>query len=220
MLLTFFDDAPVVPCPVSTPTAEYQTVTFVSDDGATLSARYIRPVGNKRVPTVLMCPRRAGRPVRGWHHMTRFVALGYAVFALENRAEADAQTQFADAQAGRTRGAQPAHNLKPDSLGRGPGRHARDCRRRQTASACCQMRGAEPALHGRICRLCAICRAARFCPLLMGTSGMDTIAPPDAQNAVYDAASCDKKRYIYVKYIHERINAFEDRVLAFFHPMV
>ena len=44
----------------------------------------------------------------------------------------------------------------------------------------------------------------------MGTSGMDTIAPPDAQNAVYDAASCDKKRYIYVKYIHERINAFED----------
>lgn len=31
--------------------------------------------------------------------MTRFVALGYAVFALENRAEADAQTQFADAQA-------------------------------------------------------------------------------------------------------------------------
>ena len=41
----------------------------------------------------------AGRPVRGWHHMTRFVALGYAVFALENRAEADAQTQFADAQA-------------------------------------------------------------------------------------------------------------------------
>lgn len=98
MLLTFFDDAPVVPCPVSTPTAEYQTVTFVADDGATLSARYIRPVGNKRVPTVLMF-HDAGRPVRGWHHMTRFVALGYAVFTLENRAEADAQTQFADAQA-------------------------------------------------------------------------------------------------------------------------
>ena len=49
---------------------------------------------------------------------------------------------------------------------------------------------------------------------------MDTVAPPDAQNAVYDAAACSKKRYIYAKYIHERINAFEDRVLAFFHPMV
>ena len=74
------------------------------------------------------------------------------------------------------------------------------------------MRGAEPD--------CAQYAAQLVCPLLMGTSGMDTIAPPDAQNAVYDAASCDKKRYIYVKYIHERINAFEDRVLAFFHPMV
>ncbi len=26
-----------------------------------------------------------GRGIRGWHHMTRFVALGYAVVALENR---------------------------------------------------------------------------------------------------------------------------------------
>lgn len=161
MLLTFFDDAPVVPCPVSTPTAEYQTVTFVADDGATLSARYIRPVGNKRVPTVLMF-HDAGRPVRGWHHMTRFVALGYAVFALENRAEADAQTQFADAQAAARAALSLPTTLNLITWGRGPGRHARDCRRRQTASACCQMRGAEPALHGRICRLCAICRAARL----------------------------------------------------------
>ena len=65
---------------------------------------------------------------------------------------------------------------------------------------------------------CAQYAAQLACPLLMGTSGMDTVAPPSAQDAVFDAATCAKKRYVYAKYIHERINAFEDRVLAFFHP--
>ena len=216
--MTFFDDAPVVPCPVSTPTAEYQTVTFVSDDGATLSARYIRPVGNKRVPTVLMF-HDAGRPVRGWHHMTRFVALGYAVFALENRAEADAQTQFADAQAAARAALSLPTTLNLIAWGEGLGGTlaiAAAAKQPQHVVKC----AAQNPLCTGVYADCAQYAAQLVCPLLMGTSGMDTIAPPDAQNAVYDAASCDKKRYIYVKYIHERINAFEDRVLAFFHPMV
>ncbi|MFR5796242.1 MAG: alpha/beta hydrolase family protein [Christensenellales bacterium] len=82
-------------------------MTFVSDDGATLSARYIRPVGNKRVPTVLMFPR-CGPPRSRLAPHDAFRRAGYAVFALENRAEADAQTQFTDAQvAARARSACP-----------------------------------------------------------------------------------------------------------------
>ena len=218
MLLTFFDDAPVVPCPVSTPTAEYQTVTFAADDGATLSARYIRPVGNKRVPTVLMF-HDAGRPVRGWHHMTRFVALGYAVFALENRAEADAQTQFADAQAAARAALSLPTTLNLNAWGEGLGGTLAIAAAAKQPQHVIKCAAQNPLCTGAYAD-CAQYAAQLVCPLLMGTSGMDTIAPPDAQNAVYDAASCNKKRYIYVKYTHERINAFEDRVLAFFHPMV
>lgn len=153
--------APVVPCPVSTPTAEYQTVTFVSDDGATLSARYIRPVGNKRVPTVLMF-HDAGRPVRGWHHMTRFVALGYAVFALENRAEADAQTQFADAQAAARAALSLPTTLNLIAWGEGLGGTLAIAAAAKQPQHVVKCAAQNPLCTGRICRLCAICRAARL----------------------------------------------------------
>ena len=217
LLLTFFDDAPAVPCPAATPTAEYQTVTFTADDGAMLSARYIHPVGGKRVPTVLMF-HDAGRPVRGWHHMTRFVALGYAVFALENRAEADAKTQFADAQAAARAALSLPTTLNLMTWGEGLGGTlaiAAAAKQPQHVIKC----AAQNPLCTDAYADCAVYAAKLACPLLLGISGMDTVAPPDAQNAVYDAAACSKKRYIYAKYIHERINAFEDRVLAFFHPM-
>ena len=179
MLLTFFDDAPVVPCPVSTPTAEYQTVTFVSDDGATLSARYIRPVGNKRVPTVLMF-HDAGRPVRGWHHMTRFVALGYAVFALENRAEADAQTQFADAQAAARAALSLPTTLNLIAWGEGLGSTLAIAAAAKQPQHVVKCAAQNPLCTGTYAD-CAQYAAQLVCPLLMGTSGMDTIAPPDAQ---------------------------------------
>lgn len=67
------------------PMARYFQLTFPGTDGTTLQARYICPVSGRRVPVVLMF-HDYGRGVRGWHHMTRFIALGYAVAALENRA--------------------------------------------------------------------------------------------------------------------------------------
>ena len=161
----------------------------------------------------------AGRPVRGWHHMTRFVALGYAVFALENRAEADAQTQFADAQAAARAALSLPTTLNLIAWGEGLGGTLAIAAAAKQPQHVVKCAAQNPLCTGTYAD-CAQYAAQLVCPLLMGISGMDTIAPPDAQNAVYDAASCDKKRYIYVKYIHERINAFEDRVLAFFHPMV
>lgn len=67
------------------PCAEYYTLNYPAEDGVLLQARYICPSTEYKVPTVLMF-HDYGRGVRGWHHMTRFLALGYAVLALENRA--------------------------------------------------------------------------------------------------------------------------------------
>ena len=68
------------------PCARYSEVSFKLGDDA-VHARLIEPVGRDRaselVPLCLMF-HDIDRPVRGWHHMTRFVAMGYAVLALDD----------------------------------------------------------------------------------------------------------------------------------------
>lgn len=66
------------------PVAEYYMLRLTAADGSPLQARYICPVKGGAVPTVLMF-HDYGRGIRGWHHMTRYAALGFAVLALENR---------------------------------------------------------------------------------------------------------------------------------------
>ena len=68
------------------PCARYSEVFFELGDDA-IHARLIEPVGrarvSERVPLCLMF-HDIDRPVRGWHHMTRFAAMGYAVLALDD----------------------------------------------------------------------------------------------------------------------------------------
>ena len=68
------------------PCARYSEVSFELGDDA-IHARLIEPVGrarvSERVPLCLMF-HDIDRPVRGWHHMTRFAAMGYAVLALDD----------------------------------------------------------------------------------------------------------------------------------------
>lgn len=64
--------------------ASHFELTFPGTDGTPLHARYIQPAAPSPAPAVLMY-HDYGRSVRGWHHMTRFAALGYCVVALENR---------------------------------------------------------------------------------------------------------------------------------------
>ena len=73
------------PVELGNPCATYAQLETVGLDGEPLNARLVRPVGDGLHPVMLMF-HDAMRGVRGWHHMTRFVALGYAVLALENRA--------------------------------------------------------------------------------------------------------------------------------------
>lgn len=66
------------------PIASYYELSLPGTDGEILRARYICPTSGTPAPTVLMY-HDYGRGIRGWHHMTRFLALGFAVIALENR---------------------------------------------------------------------------------------------------------------------------------------
>ena len=58
---------------------ERLTVTF---DGRSVTARVIRPAADGVHPLLLMY-HDLNRGVRGWHHMTRFLALGFGVVAPE-----------------------------------------------------------------------------------------------------------------------------------------
>ena len=62
------------------PLAVYETMRL-SYGGRSLNARCIHPADGKRHPLVLMY-HDLNRGVRGWHHMTRFLAFGYGVAAL------------------------------------------------------------------------------------------------------------------------------------------
>ena len=82
------------PAGFDTPVATYERLTFAAADGAELHARYVCPRGAggadrggavaPRVPTVVMTHDVTCGP-RGWHHLTRFAAIGHAVVELERR---------------------------------------------------------------------------------------------------------------------------------------
>lgn len=67
--------------------ALYYDLTFTSFDGEKIYAKYIRPVHQNKVPVVLDF-HRYGERSRGWHHLTRYVALDYAVVAMDCRGQA------------------------------------------------------------------------------------------------------------------------------------
>lgn len=69
---------------LDSPAATYRQLAFPSTDGRMLRARYVAPKCQGLVPTAVMF-HDFGRGPRGWLHLTRFVAMGYAVLQLENR---------------------------------------------------------------------------------------------------------------------------------------
>ena len=75
---------PAVSCaPVAfgNPCGVYERLT-VTLDGRSVTARVIRPAADGVHP-LLMMYHDLNRGVRGWHHLTRFLALGFGVVALE-----------------------------------------------------------------------------------------------------------------------------------------
>lgn len=78
-------DLSLTPVELGNPCGRYTELSLAGMDGKPVCARLVKPVGEGPYPVILMF-HDANRGVRGWHHMTRFVALGYAVAALQNRA--------------------------------------------------------------------------------------------------------------------------------------
>lgn len=209
------------------PCARYSEVSFELGDDA-IHARLIEPVGrarvSERVPLCLMF-HDIDRPVRGWHHMTRFAAMGYAVLALDDDvAGADdlrrgiSSPAFVERVRWGCALAKVARNLDgmdPDRIfawGEGLGGgvalavSALDERGLACTAVANPLPGGLEALSSRV-------RGS----VLMGTSLMDTVSDPKDQFAVFNGLECDRRHIIYAKYVHERINAFENEVVDFFN---
>ena len=224
------------------PGASYAEACIPVADGAPVRARLIMPrayespssAGERAhrdgagVPLVLAF-HDAGRPVRGWHHLARFAALGCAVLALDagtvppgdavDALPALAAPALATAQAGF--GLPGVDAARACTWGEGLG----GALALIVAAAWPERIGAcavqnpfpldDPALPDHVDAACLVTRLR--CRLLVGTALMDELAPAEAQAALANGAagSCRARQIFYSKFAHERINDFEDEVLRF-----
>ena len=196
--------------------AVYSEISFTGTDGETLKARYIRPVGEGKSPLVLFFHAES-IPMRGWHYMTRFIALGYAVFALENRKNVPFEQQVQDAFCAAQIGFHLPHTDEKqvfalgDSLG---GTLAIAVSAFFPIAKCIT----QNPLAGGDYTACVGFASLLNQPFLMATSGMDEVSTPETQVPVYAVVPAHKKHFLYPKFIHERINHFEDQMIVFLHP--
>ena len=209
------------------PCARYSEVSFELGTDV-VHARLIEPAGCTRasecVPLCLMF-HDVDRPVRGWHHMTRFVAMGYAVLALDDDVVGVGDLQRGIASSAfveRVRWgcavakvARDLDGIDPDRIfawgeGLGGGIALAVSALDEQGLSCTAI--ANP-LPGGLEALSSRVRGS----VLMGASLMDTVSDPKGQFAVFNGLECDRRHIIYAKYAHERINAFENEVVDFFN---
>lgn len=270
------------PAGFDTPVATYERLTFAAADGAELHARYVCPrgaggadrggAGAPRVPTVVMTHDVTCGP-RGWHHLTRFAAIGNAVVELERRPwsgdvcagweRGPAALQMTRLIEDMARTAQAAASLPRTDVARlsawGEGlagalaidaAAALDAcdgavRLRRVAAlnpmpadvrATWEAGGSRLVYagvrdHFRVEDPTAAQAAALFSALdyvdaanmatllrgslLLGTSLMDDAALPQSQYAVFNRAPGEKRHITYPKWGHERVNDFEDALMAY-----
>lgn len=209
------------------PCARYSEVS-IELGGYVVHGRLIEPLGQARasefVPLCLMF-HDIDRPVRGWHHMTRFAAMGYAVLALDDDVAGADDLQRGIASPAFVRRvrwgcalAKVARNLDgmdPDRIfawgeGLGGGVALAVSALDEWGLACTAVANPIP---GGLEALSSRVRGS----VLMGTSLMDAASDPKGQFAVFNGLECDRRHIIYAKYAHERINAFENEVVDFFN---
>lgn len=218
------------PVQLGNPCAVYEKLHITTEYGETVTARYIRPAGDAASYPTLLMYHDMGREVRGWHHMTRFAGIGYAVIALENRIGTDVTMETIDkatlercyvdaltvAKAALLLPETNTAQLAAWGEGFGGGLAL-------AVSAVLPQKVRCAALHPMPAELPAawsyldVENFACFlhAPLLLGTALMDETASPWGQYACYNCASCEKRHLVYPKYTHERINAFENEHLKF-----
>lgn len=221
--------------------AIYEKMTIPSDYGE-IHARCIRPTGEGRYPLVLMF-HDLHRGIRGWHHMTRFIAQGYAVIALDEEPsnvdwkihpeklnlEARYEKALLLAKVACTLPFVNSEKIVTWGEGFGGGLAMVVSAILPQDSKCAALH-LMPADFRGMCRNVSedvLCKMdyvdlVNFAPLmhgkfLMGTALMDQLSPAEGQYACYHRVECDKEHLIYPKYDHERINFFENEMLKFMH---
>ncbi|NMD45122.1 MAG: acetylxylan esterase [Clostridiales bacterium] len=220
-------------------TAIYENMCIISD-GREIHARCIQPRGDGKYPLVLMF-HDLSRGVRGWHHMTRFIAQGYAVIALnEEKSDLDwlkspenidFQRRYAaaitlTAVAIRLPYVQAKRIVTwGEGLGAGLAIVAAALIPYEVKCAAlnpmpADFRGLCKGVSEDDLRKLDYADVSNFAPfvlgeVLMGVCLMNQLAPPEAQYAIYNKLKCKKKIKVYPKYIHERVNFFENEVLSF-----
>lgn len=207
--------------------AVYETL-ILSMENYSIRARVIRPARTGRHPLVLMF-HDLNRDIRGWHHMTRFIAQGYGVIALEspvnkinwlqNPKAINFESYIRDAlllgQFARQLSWVNEQKIVTWGEGLGGGLAIAVASMLPCAPWCCALN----PLPADIDTL-GYCDIAAFSngvigEVLMGICLMDTIAPPEAQYAIYNRLNCSKTLKVYPKHMHERVNAFENEFLTF-----
>jgi cephalosporin-C deacetylase-like acetyl esterase len=244
------------PVELGSVTASYATLRLTGLDGEPIECRCVMPCGVAKAPVVLAF-HDAMRPVRGWHHLTRYVALGCAVVAMQNRA-----------------GVEGVLVPEPAAVGDGwgvvyhlPGEQPPVTGRTLSAATCAALEatytdafvvahalgridqldanrvltcgdGLGGALALLVASLLPVRAAAAFaplpsalhescaqvdvaqianglaCPALVGMGLLDRQATPEAVRAITSGLS-QVRVVSYPRYAHERVNAFEDELMAF-----
>ena len=218
--------------------ALYETVTL-SMETRKIRGRCIRPSGQGQHPLVLMF-HDLHREIRGWHHMTRFIAMGYAVIALDAPVSKEEwksvpekigfEGYISDALVlsnyARKLPWVDSNRIVTWGEGLGGGLAIAVASMLPEETRCCALN----PMPGDIRSVCPesaqeleYCDIACFASqvrgsVLMGVCLMDQVAPPEGQFAIYNRMNCTKRMKVYPKYIHERVNAFENEFLAFLHP--
>ena len=189
-----------------------RVIRFIAEDGRDLKARVIAPAGEGPHPLVMLFHDYERVP-RGWHHMTRYLAAGYAVLQLEN--DVDASPDDFDRAVSDALCAYEAAGWLADVdknrisvFGEGFGGAlalAVAAERPVVAAAAIASYPLGPLMEA----------AERIdAPVLFGICRMDEVASPADQDA-FAARLGNLRLKNYPKYIHERVNAFENELIAF-----
>lgn len=210
---------------------ERLTITY---EGRTVTARVIRPASAGQHPLLLMY-HDLNRGVRGWHHMTRFLALGFGTVALEaepykgdwlaDPAQTEFRTRYKDALAvAKAALALPwvdAERVYAFGEGFGGGLALLTACLLPQVKRCAVLNPLPGDFAGAgvagqddldLANFAPLCRAE----VLLGSCLMDTYAPPQGQAAIYNRLGGPKQWKMYPKYVHERVNFFENQMLFFF----
>ena len=197
--------------------ARREELSVIASDGVALRAMHVALEGKGEPRPLVLMFHDCDRPARGWHHITRFAALGYHVLQLENRVGTcvkDLGRASSDALA--------AHDLAVSLPGVDPSRVVAFgeglggslalavAARRQLARAV--------ALNPFVTDELLSCAPSISCPVLLGTGRMDDQSSPELQDELA-AGIARLHRKNYPKHGHERINAFEDAFLSFVNEL-